>query len=295
MTAAASVLKRFARDRTGLAAIELAIIAPVLLLCVLCVTDLGRFALDKTWVANAASAGAAYAAAHADDPQYTPAYPMGSSFSAAIATAATSATPAANISISPTPSSYYGCATATGVTTSTQGATCPSFDRSDRRRICLGDFDHALHRAVQRDGHFLSLDPDRHSRGARPMTSRFLCQTDGATAVEFALTSPIYFLGLFGLAQAGLWLWADFSLQRAVDAASRCAAVLSETTCATNADIQAYAVSATVGLPVSTSAFTVTSAACGSKSSQVSASYSVPTFVPALPNIQVNVSACYPT
>jgi Flp pilus assembly protein TadG len=124
MTAAA--LKRFARDRNGLAAIELAIIAPVLLLCTLCVADLGRYALDKTWVTSAASAGAEYASAHADDQQYAPTYPMGSAFSAAITTVATSATPATNISVSPTPSSYYGCATATGVTASTQGATCPS-------------------------------------------------------------------------------------------------------------------------------------------------------------------------
>jgi Flp pilus assembly protein TadG len=127
------------------------------------------------------------------------------------------------------------------------------------------------------------------------MTLRsFVGDADGATAVEFALASRIFFLGLFGLAQVSLWLWADFTLQRAVDAASRCAAVLT-TTCATAADIQAYAVSATVGLPVSTSAFTVTSASCGSSGSKVAATYSVPTFVPALPNITVNVSACYPT
>ena len=126
MTAAASVLKRFARDRSGLAAIELAIVAPVLFLCTLCVADLGRFALDKTWVTDAASAGAEYAAAHADDQQYASTYPMGSAFSAAIATAATSATPTTNISVSPTPSTYYGCATSSGVTVSTQGAMCPS-------------------------------------------------------------------------------------------------------------------------------------------------------------------------
>src|SRR5271157_718153 len=58
-------LVRFARDRNGLAAIELAIIAPVLLLCTLCVADPGRFALEKTWVTYAASAGAEYAAARA--------------------------------------------------------------------------------------------------------------------------------------------------------------------------------------------------------------------------------------
>ena len=124
------------------------------------------------------------------------------------------------------------------------------------------------------------------------MTRSFLRAAEGATAVEFALTSPIYFLGLFGLAQVGLWLWADFSLQRAVDAASRCAAVL-KTTCATQAETKAYAASATVGLPVSASTFTVIS--CGSTGSKVTATYSVPTFVPALPNIKVKVSACYPT
>jgi Flp pilus assembly protein TadG len=122
MRRAPSVLKRLPRDTSGLAAIELAIIAPVLFLCTLCVADLGRYALDKTWVTDAASAGADYAVAHANDSNYSPTYPMGSAFSAAIATAATSATPAANISVS----SYYGCATSSGVTASTQGATCPS-------------------------------------------------------------------------------------------------------------------------------------------------------------------------
>jgi len=120
----------------------------------------------------------------------------------------------------------------------------------------------------------------------------FFRDAEGATAVEFALTSPVYFLALFGLAQVGLWLWADFSLQRAVNAASRCAAVLKTTTCANATDTEAYAASVTVGVPVSASAFTATNAPCGWK---VTAKYIVPTFVPALPNINVNVSACYPT
>jgi Flp pilus assembly protein TadG len=93
--------------------IELAIIAPLLLVGTLCAADLGRFALQKTWVTYAASAGAEYAVAHG--------------FSAsAITTAATSAAPVSGISASPAPSEYYGCATATGVTVSTNGATCPS-------------------------------------------------------------------------------------------------------------------------------------------------------------------------
>ena len=116
MRTAASPLRRFARDRGGLAAIELAIIAPVVVLCTLCVTDLGRYALASTWVTYAASAGAEYAAAHAS-----------ATFNAtAVSTAATSAAGVSGISISPTPSTFYGCATATGVTASTRGATCSS-------------------------------------------------------------------------------------------------------------------------------------------------------------------------
>ena len=114
----------------------------------------------------------------------------------------------------------------------------------------------------------------------------------GVAAVEFAITSPLYFLALFGLAQAGMWLWTDFSLQRAVDAASPCAAILTST-CGTTSAIQTYAANNVVGLSVPSSAFSVTNASCGAK---VSAAYEVPTFTSGLglPNITVHVSACYP-
>ncbi len=132
----------------------------------------------------------------------------------------------------------------------------------------------------------------------------FLRDASGATAVEFALTSPIFFMALFGLAQVGLWLYADFSLQRAVNVASRCAALASApnhlalaicpntaSLACTGNNIQTCAASNTVGLSVLASDFTAQQATCGS---QVSASYSLPTFIPALPGIHVNVSACYP-
>jgi Flp pilus assembly protein TadG len=106
-------LQRFCRHQRGVAAIELALVTPILALSALCVGDLGRFALQKTWVTYAASAGAEYAVAHG--------------FNATkIATAATSAAPVSGISISPAPSEFYGCAAATGVSPSTQGAICPS-------------------------------------------------------------------------------------------------------------------------------------------------------------------------
>ena len=124
-----AVFQHLARDRSGLAAIELAIIAPVVLVCALAVADLGRFALDKTWVTYAASAGAEYAVAEFGVKNTTTGHAFGQPFNsddiAAIKNAAQSAA-ASGVSASPDPSAFYGCATATGVTASTQGATCPS-------------------------------------------------------------------------------------------------------------------------------------------------------------------------
>jgi len=112
-----SSLKRLRCDQRGVAAIETAIVIPILALSAVCVGDLGRCALQRTWVSYAASAGAEYAVANAD-----------SSFNASKITAAATAStgPAGGISINPDPSEFYGCATATGVAASTQGATCPS-------------------------------------------------------------------------------------------------------------------------------------------------------------------------
>jgi len=112
----------------------------------------------------------------------------------------------------------------------------------------------------------------------------------GVTAVEFAVVSPVFVLALFGLGQAGLWLWADFSLQRAVNAAARCAVV----TPAVCADVASYAANHVVGLSVPSTAFTVTTPACGA---QVSAVYEAPNLAAGLglPIPTVQVSACYPT
>jgi Flp pilus assembly protein TadG len=121
----------------------------------------------------------------------------------------------------------------------------------------------------------------------------------GVAAVEFAITSPVYFLALFGLAQAGLWLWADFSLQRAADAASRWASIQCGpklTACPTASQLQGYAVNNIVGLSVPSSAFSLTTSDPNCSGALVNAAYGVPTFTSGLglPNITVHVSACYP-
>ena len=108
-----NLIGRFCRANQGVAAVELAVIAPVVIMGALCAADLGRFALEKTWVIYAASGGAEYAVVHGFNADK-------------ISAAATSAAPVSGISIAPAPSAYYGCATSTGVIASTQGATCPS-------------------------------------------------------------------------------------------------------------------------------------------------------------------------
>jgi Flp pilus assembly protein TadG len=121
----------------------------------------------------------------------------------------------------------------------------------------------------------------------------------GVAAVEFAITSPVYFLALFGLAQAGLWLWADFSLQRAADAASRWAAIkcgAKLATCPTPSQLQTYAVTNIVGLSVPSNAFSLSTSNPSCSGALVSAVYGVPTFTSGfgLPNVTLHASACYP-
>jgi len=111
MRAIGTSLRRFRRASDGVAAVELTLVAPILLVSMLAAADLGRFALERTWVTYASSAGAEYAAAHGYN-------------SDKVSTAAASASPVSGVSTSS--SQYYGCATSSGVTVSTYGAICPS-------------------------------------------------------------------------------------------------------------------------------------------------------------------------
>jgi Flp pilus assembly protein TadG len=119
-----NTLERFRREQSGVAAVELAIAIPILTVSALCAGDLGLLALKRTWVSYAASAGAAYAVANGFNA--TPTKCAATSTSLDPITCAAISAAASGISVSPAPSEFYGCATATGVTASTQGATCPS-------------------------------------------------------------------------------------------------------------------------------------------------------------------------
>jgi len=102
-------LARLVRDdRRGSAAIEFAIVAPLLVLLAAGTLELGSAVVQKMEVQDAAAAGALYATENGWD-------------QAGIAAAVAAAKPGKGVSASPAPALYCGCPTAAGVTTT---ATC---------------------------------------------------------------------------------------------------------------------------------------------------------------------------
>lgn len=101
------------RGISAAAGLEFALIVPFLLLGLIGAVDLGTGAYRNMQVHDAAQAGAQYAVANG--------------FNAAdIQTAVLSATSYSEISASPAPQQFCGCATTTGVTTISCGSSCAS-------------------------------------------------------------------------------------------------------------------------------------------------------------------------
>lgn len=114
----------------------------------------------------------------------------------------------------------------------------------------------------------------------------------GTAAIEFALVLPVLLLFTLGLIDVGRLLWTQTTLDRAVLAAARCAAI-NATTCGTTAHIQSYAVTQAYGLSITSSAFTVTS---GTGHICVSASRTYHLIIPwAGDTLNLSANACYPT
>ncbi len=86
---------------------------------------------------------------------------------------------------------------------------------------------------------------------------------DGATAVETAIVLPVFLLVLFAIVEGGLLFWTQSTLQFAVEAAARCAAVNTTLCPPTNSAIQTYAASQTYGMTIPSSTFTFTQPSCG--------------------------------
>lgn len=98
--------------------------------------------------------------------------------------------------------------------------------------------------------------------------------------MEFALLLPLLLIFMLGIMEFGRALWTQTSLQYAVDAAARCAAV-NPSQCA---NVPSYAANNAPGLSLSSSVFTYTaSVSCGisgyTGGAQVTASYAFQTVV----------------
>ena len=120
---------------------------------------------------------------------------------------------------------------------------------------------------------------------------RFLSDTGGATALEFALCAPPFFLLVMGIVELGLLVWMQLSLQQGVEAAARCASI-NKITCSNASQIKAYAAAQTYGVHPPNTAFTVSTPACGNL---VQASYA-PSYLPTFPIPAQTLTArsCFP-
>jgi Flp pilus assembly protein TadG len=86
----------------------------------------------------------------------------------------------------------------------------------------------------------------------------------GSVAVEYAFVLPVLLLFVLGIMDTGRLIWTYATLNRAAEAAARCAAI-DAVTCGTTADIQTYAVAQAFGLSIAAAAFTPTTQTCGSR------------------------------
>ena len=123
------------------------------------------------------------------------------------------------------------------------------------------------------------------------IATRFLRNRSGGTAIEFAMTAPVFFALIIGAAEVALLCWAQLALQQGSEAAARCASI-NKTLCQTTAQIQSYASAQSFGLAPATSTFTVSNQVCGKR---VQASYNPPFLTGfVIRGVTLTASACFP-
>jgi len=105
------IRKNFARNDSGVAAIEFAVLGAVLCMIVVAVGDLVMGFYSNMQVQNSAQAGAQYAAVHGFN-------------STSVSNAVTNATSVAGITARPAPPQFCGCVTGSTMATATCGSVC---------------------------------------------------------------------------------------------------------------------------------------------------------------------------
>jgi Flp pilus assembly protein TadG len=123
--------------------------------------------------------------------------------------------------------------------------------------------------------------------------ARLLADAKGTSAIEFALSLPLFCIVLFGIVEGGLLLWTQLGLQHAVEAAARCASV-NPTTCGSGDAIKTYAAQQAYGLGAGASIFTYSAQACGNK---VNASYTISNVTSLLgfSSVTLTAQSCFPS
>ena len=115
----------------------------------------------------------------------------------------------------------------------------------------------------------------------------------GTAALEFAILMPVFLVMFFGIVEFGRLLWTQTTMQHAVEAAARYAAI-NDPTCSSSSQTQSYAAGEVFGQSVPTSAFTLTCGTCGAQvKAQVDFSFVVSALFPYV--ITLNAQSCFPT
>jgi Flp pilus assembly protein TadG len=123
----------------------------------------------------------------------------------------------------------------------------------------------------------------------RPVAG-FGLDSAGSAAVDFAFTAPVFFLLVFGTIEYGRLLWAQNSIQYAVERAARCSAV-NPSVCPDDTATATFAASQVYGIQIDSSAFTVTHPTCG-----VQVEVSLPfSFFATFPSFTLTGQSCRPT
>jgi Flp pilus assembly protein TadG len=121
-------------------------------------------------------------------------------------------------------------------------------------------------------------------------TPGFWKDEDGSSAAEFGLVLGVFLALVFGIIGLSLTVWAETTLQYAVQATARCLSV----TPSRCTNLQTYAMSQYAGPNISPS-FTQAASSCGSGSNAVQASATIPLdAVVVSRQVHLSATACFP-
>ena len=120
---------------------------------------------------------------------------------------------------------------------------------------------------------------------------RFCPNSEGTTAVEFAITAPLFIGTVFAIVQFCLALYTQLAIQHGAEMGARCASI---GVCTDQTAVQNYAVAQSYGLSPPTSTFSYAVAGCGSL---VTATYvyDYVTLYTGGPTVTLTGKSCYPT